>query len=273
MQAAVRRAALRGFLLEARARQQPDDAGLPRLSRRRVPGLRREEVAELAGISTAWYTLLETGRDIRVSPRALDRIAAALRLSEPDKRQLFSLAIDELPTLPRYDIDDSGSTARECAELRRVASRAGSASSLEELEGLALDFLLACIHPLKVAMFAYADLRAREFWFTNQRIDAKAALFPSGRLPFSAIHDSRETFELASVFSQNNVDLEPPNPILQDRAKRFGTGRMLVAGIHAGELVCFIHYLQPTREPFTPREQNLVGLLAEIVKLALLARF
>jgi transcriptional regulator with XRE-family HTH domain len=92
----TRRAALRDFLKTCRARLTPEDVGLRSVGRRRVPGLRREEVAELSGMSVAWYTLLETARDIRVSPQLLDRIARVLRLTGEEKLLFFSLAIEEL---------------------------------------------------------------------------------------------------------------------------------------------------------------------------------
>lgn len=92
-----RKAELRNFLKTCRARLRPEDVGLSPVGRRRVPGLRRDEVAELCGISLAWYTLLETAHDIRVSPRLLHRLSCALRLTDVEKLRLFSLAIDELP--------------------------------------------------------------------------------------------------------------------------------------------------------------------------------
>jgi transcriptional regulator with XRE-family HTH domain len=78
--------------MSRRAAIAPDSLGLPGGSRRRTPGLRREEVAALAGIGVTWYTWFEQGRDIRVSARVLDRIARALRLSPSDADYLFSLS-------------------------------------------------------------------------------------------------------------------------------------------------------------------------------------
>ena len=62
-----RRLRLRAFLVHARSRRSPGSVGLPETGRRRVPGLRREEVAEAAGVSTDWYRLFESGRPITVS--------------------------------------------------------------------------------------------------------------------------------------------------------------------------------------------------------------
>ena len=64
-----------------RADIQPEDVGLPPGGRRRTPGLRREEVALLAGVGTTWYTWLEQGRDVRASLEVLAAVSRALRLS------------------------------------------------------------------------------------------------------------------------------------------------------------------------------------------------
>jgi transcriptional regulator with XRE-family HTH domain len=75
----------------------PGDVGLPVGDRRRTPGLRREEVALLAGVSTSWYTWLEQGRDMRPSPSVLDAIARVLRLDAGERAHLFHLARVEVP--------------------------------------------------------------------------------------------------------------------------------------------------------------------------------
>lgn len=87
-----RREQLRDFLRTCRARLTPADVGMPTSGRRRTPGLRREEVAVLAGVGVSWYTWLEQGRDINVSTEVLDAISRALRLSEPERAHLYLLA-------------------------------------------------------------------------------------------------------------------------------------------------------------------------------------
>jgi transcriptional regulator with XRE-family HTH domain len=87
-----RRQRLADFLRSRRARISPTQVGLPEDSRRRVQGLRREEVAELANISVTWYTWLEQGRSIRVSSKTILAIALALQLDHHDQEQLFILA-------------------------------------------------------------------------------------------------------------------------------------------------------------------------------------
>ncbi|MET7292009.1 helix-turn-helix transcriptional regulator [Streptomyces griseoloalbus] len=87
------RAELSEFLRTRRARLKPEDVGLPDFGRhRRVPGLRREELAQLAGVSVAYYTRLEQGNGRNVSAEVLDSIAHALRLTSAERAHLTHLA-------------------------------------------------------------------------------------------------------------------------------------------------------------------------------------
>ncbi|MFD0313080.1 helix-turn-helix transcriptional regulator [Streptomyces flavalbus] len=92
------RSDIRGFLASRRARLSPEQVGLPTSGRRRVPGLRREEVAVLAGVSTEWYTRLEKGHINGVSEDVLDAVGRALRLDEDERAYLFDLARAARPT-------------------------------------------------------------------------------------------------------------------------------------------------------------------------------
>jgi len=91
--------ALSTFLKAKRANIMPKNVGLPTGGRRRTPGLRREEVAQLAGVSLTWYTWLEQGRNIQVSSSVLDAIASALRLTTDERKYLFALGLDHSLTL------------------------------------------------------------------------------------------------------------------------------------------------------------------------------
>lgn len=91
-------AELGAFLRSRRARVTPADVGLPDGARRRTPGLRREEVAQLAGISATWYTWLEQGRPINVSEQVLEAVARTLRLDRHERAHLATLAGASLPT-------------------------------------------------------------------------------------------------------------------------------------------------------------------------------
>src|SRR6266702_2920576 len=80
------------FLYASRARLTPDDVGLGIAGRRRVPGLRREEIAMLAGVSPSYYTRLEQSQALNASPQVIDALSRALRLSDAEREHLHRLA-------------------------------------------------------------------------------------------------------------------------------------------------------------------------------------
>jgi transcriptional regulator with XRE-family HTH domain len=88
----LRRAELAAFIRSRRERLTPEQAGVVFSGRRRTPGLRREEVAQLAGLSVTWYTWLEQARDINVSDQVLDSLSRTLRLDHDERSHLFTLA-------------------------------------------------------------------------------------------------------------------------------------------------------------------------------------
>ncbi|MFD8303335.1 helix-turn-helix transcriptional regulator [Streptomyces sp. NPDC059690] len=99
--AEIRRHELAAFLRSRRERIAPEEVGLPRGRRRRTPGLRREEVAQLSAVGVTWYTWLEQGRDIQVSVQVLDALARTLMLDPTERAHLFQLAgaVDPTPAL------------------------------------------------------------------------------------------------------------------------------------------------------------------------------
>nr|WP_262505345.1 helix-turn-helix domain-containing protein [Streptomyces sp. TRM68367] len=94
----IRRHELAAFLRSRRERITPEQVGLPRGRRRRTPGLRREEVAQLSAVGVTWYTWLEQARDIQVSVQVLDALARALLLDPSERAHLFRLAAAVDPT-------------------------------------------------------------------------------------------------------------------------------------------------------------------------------
>lgn len=98
-----RRRELADFLRTRREKLKPEQVGIAHGSRRRTPGLRREEVAELAGVGTTWYTWLEQARDIQPSSEVLRRLAQALQMGPAEVRHMFSLAGKS----PPVDMDPS----------------------------------------------------------------------------------------------------------------------------------------------------------------------
>ncbi len=105
----IRRHELAGFLRSRRERIMPEQVGLPRGIRRRTPGLRREEVAQLSAVGVTWYTWLEQARPIQVSAQVLDALARALLLDPSERSHLFALAgaVDPAPGAPSPTITPS----------------------------------------------------------------------------------------------------------------------------------------------------------------------
>jgi transcriptional regulator with XRE-family HTH domain len=148
--AALRRRELADFLRSRRERIAPEDVGLPPAPRRRTPGLRREEVATLAGVGVTWYTWLEQGRDINASPQVLAAVARTLLLDPHERDHLFRLA----------DAPDSSGQA-DCTSLTPTAQ-----VLLDKL-----DPFPACIRNARYDVLAY-----------NQAYDL--LIGPLGDLPF-----------------------------------------------------------------------------------------
>lgn len=118
------KAELSEFLRSRRGRLRPQDVGLPELGRhRRVPGLRREELAQLAGVSVAYYTRLEQGNGRNVSAEVLDAIARALRLTNAEHQHLLHLA-----KAKRYK--------KKKHHMRRQVLRPALGTLLESMEGV-----------------------------------------------------------------------------------------------------------------------------------------
>lgn len=91
------------FLRATRERLTPEQVGLLSHGRRRTPGLRREEVAQLANIGVSWYTSIEQGKDVHPSHQVLESLAAALKLSDDERQYLFLLSkSDELEEVEIY---------------------------------------------------------------------------------------------------------------------------------------------------------------------------
>ncbi len=106
-----RRRELADFLRTRREKLKPEQLGITQISRRRTPGLRREEVAEIAGVGTTWYTWLEQARDIQPSSEVLKRLSTALLMNPAETRHLFTLAgrsapvdVEELREVPSENL-------------------------------------------------------------------------------------------------------------------------------------------------------------------------
>ncbi|GGE08165.1 transcriptional regulator [Aureimonas endophytica] len=125
---ASRRRQLGDFLRARREATRAEAVGLPGGGRRRTPGLRREELADLAGISAVWYARIEQGREVAPSPAALVRLAEGLRLGRVERAHLFALAARHDPAAVLH-----GDTAPAPDLLETVAALSGPAYLIDRL--------------------------------------------------------------------------------------------------------------------------------------------
>ena len=107
---------LGSFLRNLRERQSPSAHGIAPHSRRRTAGLRREEVAQICGLSSTWYTWIEQGRDVSVSSSTLARLARGLRLSRAERAYLFELAGKHDPDKQRESVEDIPAAVLACVD-------------------------------------------------------------------------------------------------------------------------------------------------------------
>lgn len=112
----TRREELGEFLRAHRERLTPAALGLASGSRRRTPGLRREEVAQLAGLSTTWYSWIEQGREVSASPLALARLARILKLGRAERAYLFELAGKRDPDQGDANSEEAPAAALACVD-------------------------------------------------------------------------------------------------------------------------------------------------------------
>ena len=189
---------IREFLTSRRARLKPQEVGLPDYGPRRVPGLRREEVAVLAGVSVPYYTRLERGDMSGVSESVLQALAGALRLDEAEHAHLFDLARAAQPvTSPPPRRRQARQRVRPAVQQILDAFTGAAAfvrnDRLDILGGNPLGYalysemFLAPARPVNTARFVFLEPRAREFYLDWDRAarDVVAVLrSAAGRDPY-----------------------------------------------------------------------------------------
>lgn len=189
---------LRDFLMSRRARITPEDAGVTTLGSRRVPGLRREEVAMLAGVSTDYYTRLEKGKVTNPSESVLEAVSRVLELDEAEHTHLLDLIRSQAPGSTRTRVRPGGPPARPSlqwmvdAMTDAVALVADTHLNVLHMNHLAralyspmLDNLPAGARP-NFARFAFLDPAARELhpnWEEAARVAAQQLRLTAGRQP------------------------------------------------------------------------------------------
>ena len=178
---------LGAFLRSRRDKLQPGDVGLKAGRTRRTPGLLREEVAQLAGISTEWYVRLEQGRTVSPSAATIDALANALQLDEAERRHLISLArgAERAPFAPETVPDALRAVVEGLPEPAYVTGQrwdvlAWNAAAAD----LLTDFGLRAVGERNILLFMFTDGEARRLFGTGWAEEARRMLSL-----FRATHD------------------------------------------------------------------------------------
>ncbi len=189
---------IREFLTSRRARITPEQAGLRSYGNRRVPGLRREEVAVLAGVSVPYYTRLERGDVSGVSASVLEALARALELDDAERAHLFDLARAAQPTPVRPRQRQAKQRVRPEVQWTLDAITGAAAfvgnQRLDLLAANQLGRALFCelyaapARPVNTARFVFLDARADEFFSDWERVATESVAIlrsAAGRDPYN----------------------------------------------------------------------------------------
>jgi transcriptional regulator with XRE-family HTH domain len=205
---------IRDFLTSRRARIKPEDVGLKTYGPRRVPGLRREEVATLAGVSVDYYNRMERGNLGGASESVLDALASALRLDDAERAHLFDLARASGPSARPRRRRTTKQNVRPSVQWM-LDSMTGSAAIAENgrLDALATNQLGRALYshlfdgsgrPVNFVRFVFLDPRAKEFfadWERAARDVAALLRSEAGRDPFD-----RELSDLVGELSTRSEE-------------------------------------------------------------------
>ncbi len=203
---------IREFLTSRRGRVTPEQAGLPSYGARRVPGLRREEVAVLAGVSVPYYTRLERGDMNGVSDGVLEGLARALQLDDAERAHLLDLAraADPMPARPRRRAAKHG-IRPELQWILDAITGAAAFVSNDRLDLLAANQLARALYselydaparPVNTARFVFLDPRADVTYPEWDRVATETVAIlrsAAGRDPYN-----RELTDLVGVNDHRN---------------------------------------------------------------------
>jgi transcriptional regulator with XRE-family HTH domain len=267
-----RRAELKSLLKAARANLSPEAVGLRPIGRRRVAGLRREEVAELAGLNPAYYTRFERG-ERTISLRAFQRVLACLRVTDELAREMVRLAFPDFSALTSPALASCGGGLHEIQVVRRVFGELVSASTVAEARLCAIRGIVDAADSVRLAYwcqeednldFTYpVSLGPAAFAFDNYRQQhAVHAHIPRSQLLYEPV-------------CEENLQ-ESPSEEFRERVGRLRTRSyraMSVQGIFS-DVYCAIGYARAEAGAFSEIESLTLALIADFVRAVLTeARF
>lgn len=255
------------FLRTRRESLDPDDFGLPRRRQsRRTPGLRREEVAELAGVSTDYVVRLEQGRGLRPSADVVEALAQALRLSPNERGYLFDLAQQRARTADKPSATASPPLARLVADLSPLPAvllnhRSDVLAWNPEMAWLLIDFATIPPPQRNLAWLCLRHPKIRELYPDRELVvrDGIANL----RAAWAAHPDDQELDQLIAEFLAHDEDFARLWTSKDVEVR--GRGRKLLNHPEAGTITLDFEMLTPVQDPdqrvllFRPANDERVG--------------
>jgi transcriptional regulator with XRE-family HTH domain len=243
---------LGAFLRTRRERLSPRDVDLPERGRqRRTPGLRREEVAELAGVSVDYVVRLEQARGLRPSPEVLEALAGALRLSPDERTYLYDLARQRPADRPAPGpVEPSGSVARLVHDLSPLPAmlldhRFDVLAFNAEMDRLMLGLGGRAGRPLNTMRLCLLDPRFRGFYLDRERVIREG--IADLRAAWAAHPDDAALAELVDELVTGSAEFAR---LWEERAVRVnGRGRKPLCHPGLGELTVEFEVLTPVQEP------------------------
>lgn len=260
--------ALRAFIRDARARLTPADVGLHGGGRRRVKGLRRGEVAELAGISEAWYTRFETGHAI-LSVSALHRVADVLRMTRSERLELLDLARPDIAAAT------AGGVARAYIGLgttvdglRELARSCASASSIAELAAASTRAVAALCPDVGLGYMRAYDKDRQQLELVGAT-GAGADALMGHQQPCASVSYTMQHFHDGRGYGEPDLRTSPC-PDLRTRIERVGVyayHTQPIMGRNGLDVMLGVAMREP--RPPEPFELSIVEAAAAIVELTL----
>lgn len=242
---------LAAFLRDRRERLTPDDLGLPQRRRaRRTPGLRREEVAELAGVSTDYIVRLEQGRGLRPSADVLDALSQALRLNADERAYLFDLAQQRQPSAGKPSTVPAPALAMLVADLSPLPAmllnhRYDILAWNPEMARLLMDFETLPPRHRNTMWLCLMEPSMREFYVERERVIREG--IADLRAAWAAHPDDRALGELIAEFIAHSGEFEAAWASHDVRVQ--GRGAKPLRHPIVGRLVVNFEVLMPVQDP------------------------
>jgi len=261
---------LSNFVRAARAKIDPGTVGVARKHGRRTPGLRREEVAELADMSDTWYARFEAGR-ARLSLPALARIADVLRLQPDERAQLFALARPEISADQTGRVQFEAVGLGEMRIVQRLLRQLRGASTLDEVAMHTVRAVNECLRPTNLAYWVSQIDEAGSGRFDHVEGPMAEAYAGLNQSADASAHERTTILANGRIVCESLP--ESPSEVYRERVEKFGAQSYVSLGIGPiGKPWTAIGFANSTRGEFSPLAIATLDTIGEAARSALCAQ-